>query len=57
MMHELAHIAGLGHSRSPAELMYESTFVATDWGRGDRAGLRRVGRQEGCLPRSSPLAA
>lgn len=54
ILHELAHIMGLGHTRDHDELMYpdtaEQTAQTTDYRSGDREGLRQLGRGAGCLP-------
>ncbi|MGH9150215.1 MAG: matrixin family metalloprotease, partial [Acidimicrobiales bacterium] len=60
ILHELAHIVGLGHASDPAQLMYPETADQTtrpaNFAAGDRAGLRWLGRQAGCRE-SPPLAA
>lgn len=60
MLHELGHLAGLGHVSGRRQLMYqehsEQTAFATDYGIGDRAGLRLLGRKAGCVA-SPPLTA
>ena len=51
LMHELAHVMGLGHVGDPGELMYSSEVAPevapdlgqSDWGPGDREGLRELG--------------
>jgi hypothetical protein len=43
MMHELAHVVGLGHVSSPREVMQPSGSTMTEWGPGDRAGLAQLG--------------
>lgn len=58
LMHELGHVMGLAHVGSPHELMWSPEVSSsklpdlwqTDWGPGDREGLRRLGREAGCLP-------
>lgn len=54
ILHELAHIVGLGHTRDRDQLMYpdtaEQTSHTTDYRSGDREGLRWLGRSSGCLP-------
>ncbi|HEV8565185.1 MAG TPA: matrixin family metalloprotease [Actinomycetota bacterium] len=61
LMHELGHLVGLGHVTDPSELMFTSQRLPgnpiSDWGPGDREGLRELGREAGCLSRvrtSSP---
>ena len=53
ILHELAHITGLGHTRDPAQLMYPETTAHTTrpvrFERGDLAGLEHLGRKAGCL--------
>lgn len=58
LMHELAHVMGLGHVGSADELMWSSQVPhhsanpnqsQTDWGPGDLEGLALVGREAGCL--------
>lgn len=39
-LHELGHIFGLGHARSPANVMHPTLGTMTDIGPGDRAGVR-----------------
>lgn len=58
LMHELGHVMGLDHVGSPHELMWAPDvsssqvpdLAQTDWGPGDLEGLRRLGRDAGCLP-------
>lgn len=54
ILHELAHVMGLGHTRDRDQLMYpdtaEQTAHTTDYRSGDRQGLRLLGRDAGCLP-------
>lgn len=53
MLHELAHVIGLGHVSSRTSLMNESltqqTISSSEWGVGDLIGLRLLGRHGGCL--------
>lgn len=54
ILHELAHVVGLGHTRDRDQLMYpdtaQQTSHTTDLRTGDREGLRLLGRAAGCLP-------
>jgi len=48
LMHELGHASGLGHVLNrPGQVM--SYDILTDWQAGDLGGLRKVGKQSGCL--------
>lgn len=53
ILHELAHIMGLGHVRDPSQLMYPETSQHTGrparFATGDLAGIRHVGQEAGCL--------
>ena len=53
MMHELAHVIGLGHVQSRTSIMNETltqqTISSSEWGVGDLTGLRALGRDAGCL--------
>lgn len=50
ILHEMAHVIGLGHIDDPAELMYpEGQLGVITYGAGDRAGLARLG-QGPCVP-------
>ena len=49
VMHELAHVLGLGHVKMQGELMEPSGGGVTDFGPGDLEGLRELGRSSGCL--------
>ncbi|MCW2544902.1 MAG: putative cell wall binding repeat 2-containing protein [Frankiales bacterium] len=51
LMHELAHVAGLGHTSQATQVMspaLSSTSYAS-WGSGDRTGLGVVGASHGCV--------
>jgi hypothetical protein len=58
ILHELAHVLGLGHTRDRDQLMYPDvalqTAHTTDFRTGDREGLRLLGRAAGCLPAPPP---
>lgn len=51
LLHEIAHVLGLGHVEAPEQLMHvypgDGPVVL---GAGDRAGLSAVGGAEGCRP-------
>ncbi len=49
IQHELGHIIGLDHATSRVQLMYPNGGDQVDWGEGDLAGLRALGRSSGCL--------
>lgn len=49
VLHELAHVLGLGHFTAEGELMEPSGGGMTELGPGDRQGLRELGRSAGCL--------
>jgi hypothetical protein len=53
VMHELAHVLGLGHTREEASLMYpdaaQQTTRPTGFSNSDLTGLRHLGRDAGCL--------
>ena len=53
VLHELAHIVGLGHTRDLDSLMYpdaaQHTSRPADFTAPDLAGLRHLGREAGCL--------
>lgn len=50
-MHELTHAAGLGHSKDSLQLMYPYTDPTRPalFGAGDLTGLKKSGRDAGCL--------
>lgn len=55
LLHELAHAVGLGHVDDPTQVMYyRTTNSESEFGAGDRAGLRAVGAHAGCLPAPEP---
>jgi hypothetical protein len=53
ILHELAHVVGLGHTREEGSLMYpdaaQQTIRPTGFSKSDLAGLRYLGREAGCL--------
>ncbi|MEP6973320.1 MAG: hypothetical protein ABI869_04145 [Actinomycetota bacterium] len=53
VLHELAHVLGLGHTKVQGELMEPSGGGMTTFGPGDLEGLRELGRSQGCL--TTPL--
>lgn len=54
ILHELAHVVGLGHTREEGSLMYpdaaQQTIRPTGFSRSDLTGLRYLGRDAGCVP-------
>ena len=60
ILHELAHVVGLGHTREEGSLMYpdaaQQTIRPTGFSKSDLAGLRNLGRDAGCV-RSPPRPA
>lgn len=60
ILHELAHVVGLGHTREEASLMYpdaaQQTTRPTGFSKADLNGLRYLGRDAGCL-KIPPLPA
>jgi hypothetical protein len=49
VLHELAHVLGLGHFDAQGELMEPSGGGMTGFGPGDLQGLRELGSSAGCL--------
>lgn len=49
VLHELAHVLGLGHFKAPGELMEPSGGGMTGFGPGDLEGLQELGRSAGCV--------
>ena len=49
VLHELAHVLGLGHIKAQGELMEPSGGGVIDFGPGDLEGLRQLGSSAGCL--------
>ncbi len=54
LQHELSHVMGMGHTKQWGELMQPSGGGVTDYGPGDLAGLRLLGRSQGCLVTPPP---
>lgn len=52
-LHELSHVAGLGHVEDHGQLMHPSSAFGAELGAGDRAGLATLGTS--CVP--APAAA
>jgi hypothetical protein len=55
ILHELGHLMGLGHVRTPGELMHPEGGGVVDFGSGDREGLHRLGAEGGCLQVMEPI--
>ena len=49
VLHELAHVLGLGHTKAEGELMEPSGGGMTGFGPGDLEGLDELGKSSGCL--------
>jgi len=49
VLHELAHVLGLGHYKAQGELMDPYGGGVTGFGPGDLEGLHELGRSAGCL--------
>ncbi|MGH9279450.1 MAG: matrixin family metalloprotease [Acidimicrobiales bacterium] len=60
ILHELAHVIGLGHTRDKGAIMYpesaEQTSRPAEYRPPDKEGLRYLGREAGCL-QNPPLPA
>lgn len=55
VMHELGHLVGLNHVDNTAEVMHPSGGSVTEFGKGDLAGLARLG-SGGCPYDTTPAA-
>jgi hypothetical protein len=51
ILHELAHASGLEHVSAKSELMYPTLLPSAPngFGPGDLAGLKKIGKQGGCV--------
>ncbi|MEX1176820.1 MAG: hypothetical protein WEB09_00025 [Nitriliruptor sp.] len=55
LLHELAHVLGLDHVDDPDQLLHTYPGVGpVELGAGDRAGLRTLGAEHGCLDVPEP---
>jgi Matrixin len=56
LLHELAHVMGLGHVGASEQLMYPSILPSTQgrYEAGDLAGLRDQGAMQGCVAPAAP---
>lgn len=53
VMHEVGHVIGIDHAKAKTQIMYKAMTGRADWwGRGDIAGLERLGADQGCLYRA-----
>lgn len=58
LLHELGHAVGLLHVADPAQMMYPAAIprARAAYGKGDVAGLKRVGKPAGCI-KPKPIGA
>lgn len=57
ILHELAHITGMGHTSDPSNLMYPEMAdhtAAAAFSQDDLAGIKLLGREAGCLETPVP---
>ena len=55
LMHEMAHASGLGHTGAKSQIMYGTlTRKPAVYGKGDLAGLRLLGKAQGCMSATAP---
>lgn len=55
LMHEMAHAAGLGHTNAKSQIMYPTMGrKPAVYGKGDLAGLRLLGKSQGCFSATAP---
>jgi len=55
LLHELGHIMGLAHVETAGEIMQKAGGGVTEYGPGDLEGLRKLGREAGCLTTPEPI--
>ena len=55
LLHELGHVMGLAHVETSGEIMQKAGGGVTGYGPGDLAGLRKLGREAGCLTTPDPI--
>jgi hypothetical protein len=55
VLHEFGHLMGLDHVANPRQIMRPGDLSGeAKWGKGDAAGLRKLGREAGCLATPPP---
>lgn len=57
LMHEIAHVIGLGHVSDRRQIMYHSVQRTSRFGSGDLLGMSKVGAMAGCFEKPSNRAA